>query len=54
MRQGEPIAMLYTHLPEKVEEAQRRYQGAVRIAEQQPNREPLLYARVSAEGITTL
>ena len=54
VRQGEPIAMLYTHLPEKVEEAQRRYAGAVRIAEQQPNREPLLYARVSAEGITAL
>ena len=53
VRQGEPIALLYTNLPDKVEEAQRRYRAAVRISKQRPEQKPLLYARVSAEGVTS-
>ena len=54
VRQGEPIALLYTNLPQKVREAQQRYQNAVVIAQEKPKQTPLVYARVSADGVKTV
>lgn len=54
VRQGEPIALLYTNLPQKVREAQQRYQNAVVISQEKPKQTPLVYARVSADGVKTV
>lgn len=54
VKQGEPIALLYTNLPQKVREAQQRYQNAVVISQEKPKQTPLIYARVSADGVKTV
>ncbi len=54
VKQGEPIALLYTNLPQKVREAQQRYQNAVVISQEKPKQTPLVYARVSADGVKTV
>ena len=54
VRQGEPIALLYTNLPQKAREAQQRYQNAVVISQEKPKQTPLVYARVSADGVKTV
>lgn len=51
VHEGEPIALLYTHLENRVEEAAARYQRAVTISREMPLPQKLIQARITAENI---
>lgn len=51
VHEGEPIALLYTHLENRVEEAAARYQCAVTISREMPLPQKLIQARITAENI---
>jgi pyrimidine-nucleoside phosphorylase len=51
---GETIAVLLTSEEQKIAGADQRFLEAVTIQEQEPEKEPLIYARVSSEGVTYL
>jgi pyrimidine-nucleoside phosphorylase len=51
---GETIAVLLTSEKQKIAGADQRFLEAVTIQEQEPEKEPLIYARVSSEGVTYL
>ncbi len=54
VRQGEPIALLYTDREEKLPEAVRLYSAAITIGKEPPPVRPLVYARLEKDGIAHL
>lgn len=50
VKEGDALAILYTNQPEKLKEAEKRFLQAVTIAAQEPPREKLVLARVTADG----
>lgn len=51
VKAGEPIATLYSSTENLCRTAQRTLQRAIDIREEQPNRKPLVYARVTKDGV---
>ena len=49
VKAGEPIAYLYTNLENQVGAASKRYMEAVQIAEEEPEKRPLIMSRITAE-----
>ena len=51
VERGEPLATLLTDRPETLDEAQRHLRAAIRIGQEPPKKVPLVYARISKDGI---
>lgn len=51
---GETMAVMYTSKEELFEAAAKRYVGAVEIADKAPEKQPLIYARITKEGVEKL
>ena len=51
---GDVLATMYTTKPELFDAAVKRYQEAVVIADTAPEKQPLIYARITKEGVEKL
>ncbi len=51
VERGEPLATLLTDRPETLDEARRHLRTAIRIGQEPPKKVPLVYARISKDGI---
>ncbi|PPK81041.1 pyrimidine-nucleoside phosphorylase [Lacrimispora xylanisolvens] len=54
VEEGETIAVLYTSRQELFDAAEEEFLKAVTIADEKPEEEPLIYARVTREGVKNL
>ena len=48
---GEVLAYLYTNQEEKIQPAMEQFLKALKVEDQKPEAEKLVYARVTAEGV---
>ena len=51
VKQGEVMATLYADDAQLFEAAAAEYRAAVRIEDEKPKKEPLIYARVTADAV---
>ena len=52
VEEGQVIAVMYSEHEEFFEAAEQRYTEAVRIEDERPQEQPLIYARVTKDGVT--
>ena len=51
VKAGDTLAVMYASEKERFQTAEERYQRAVKIGDRKPEVKPLIYARVSKEGV---
>ena len=51
VEKGDVLATMYTTKPELFEAAEKRYQEAIVIGDEKPKTQPLIYARVTKDGV---